>query len=137
MSSPFDITTATNTVTLDNRREGVAVFTVRNNTRRRLRAVARVTVAPENGAAWLTILPPEGGSPDTANQREFPIDSTQQIQIKIAAPGDAPPGSYTLKLTLADEVNPDENFTVSPEVLFTVPEIPSLRRARSRCGSFR
>lgn len=124
MPSPFDITTATNTVTLDNRREGVAVFTVRNNTRRRLRAAARVAVEPAEGSQWLTILPPEGGSPETANQREFPIDSTQQIQIKIVAPASATPGSYTLRLTLADEVNPDENFTVSPEVLFTVREVP-------------
>lgn len=102
MPSPFDITTATNTVTLDNRREGIAVFTVRNNTRRRLRAATRVTTEPSEGSAWLTILPSDGDNPNGAHQREFPIDSTQQIQIKIAAPASATPGSYTLKLTLAD-----------------------------------
>ncbi len=124
MPSPFDITTASNTVTLDNKREGVAAFTVRNATRRRLRAAARVMTTPPDGAQWLTILPPEGGDAASANQRDFPIDSTQQVQVKIAVPLTAPPGSYTLRLTLADEVNPDENFTTSPDVLFSVREIP-------------
>jgi len=124
MPSPFDITTATNTVTLDNKREGVAVFTVRNATRRRLRATARLTTTPPEGAQWLSLLPPESGDAAAPNQRDFPIDSTQQLQVKIAVPASAAPGSYTLKLTLADEVNPDENFTDSPEVVFTVREIP-------------
>ncbi len=124
MPSPFDITTATNTVVLDNKREGVAVFTVRNATRRRLRATARVTTTPADGAQWLTILPPDGGDAASANQRDFPIDSTQQLQVKIAVPASAAPGSYTLKLMLADEVKPDENFSTSPDVIFTVREIP-------------
>lgn|GEM_PF-3614484 len=123
MPSPFDITTATNTVNLDNKREGVAVFTARNATRRRLHATARVSTMPPEGAQWLTILPPEGGDPATANQRDFPIESTQQVQVKIAVPESAAPATYTMKLTLADEVNPDENFSTSPDVLFTVREI--------------
>lgn len=124
MPSPFDITTATNTVTLDNKREGVAVFTVRNATRRRLRATARLTTTPPEGAQWLSLLLPESGDAAAPNQRDFTIDSTQQLQVKIAVPASAAPGSYTLKLTLADEVNPDENFTASPDVLFTVREVP-------------
>lgn len=124
MPSPFDITTASNTVTLDNKREGVAAFTAKNTTRRRIRANARLSVTPADGAGWLSILPPEATGTDTANVRDFPIDSTQQYQVRIAVPPTAAPGSYTLKLTLADEVNPDENFTDSPEVVFTVREIP-------------
>lgn len=125
MPSPFDITVVANTVTLDNKREGIAAFTVKNNTRRRIRSTAKVTVQPADGEKWVTILPPESASgTDTATVRDFPIDSTQQYQVKIAVPLEAQPASYTLKLTLADEVNPDENFTESPEVLFTVREIP-------------
>jgi hypothetical protein len=127
MPSPFDITTATNTIPLDNKREGTGVFTVRNATRRRLRATARITTTPPEGTQWVTILPPEGGDPATANQRDFPIDSTQQIQVKIAVPASVPastpPTSYTMKLTLADEINPDENFSTSQGVIFTVHEI--------------
>jgi len=63
-------------------------------------------------------------SSDPANLRDFPVDSTQQIQIKIAVPADAPAASYTLKLTLADEVNPDDNFTESPDVVFSVHDAP-------------
>jgi len=82
-------------------------------------------VQPADGEKWVTILPPESAAgTDTATVRDFPIDSTQQYQLKIAVPLTAPPASYTLKLTLADEVSPDENFTESPEVLFTVREIP-------------
>ena len=125
MPSPFDITVVANTVTLDNKREGIASFTAKNNTRRRIRATAKVTVQPADGEKWLTILPPESAAgTDTATMRDFPIDSTLQYQVKIAVPLEAPPASYTMKLTLADEVNPDENFTDSPEVLFTVREIP-------------
>jgi hypothetical protein len=124
MPSPFDITVASNTVNLDNKREGIATFTAKNTTRRRIRATAKLTVTPADGAGWLTILPPETTGTDTADVRDFPIDSTQQYQVKIVVPPAAAPGSYTMKLTLADEVNPDENFTDSQEVVFTVREIP-------------
>ena len=124
MPSPFDITIVSNSVTLDNKREGVAVFTVKNNLRRRIRAQARVTTNPPAAAQWLTILPPDAPSTDPANVRDFPIESTQQLQIKIAVPADGAAGSYTLRLTLADETNPDDLFTESPDVQFTVREIP-------------
>ncbi|MEO8395004.1 MAG: hypothetical protein ABI700_18555 [Chloroflexota bacterium] len=124
MPSPFDITTASNTVALDNKREGVAVFTIKNNLRRRLRAQARVTTQPPNAAAWLTILPSDATSTDPANVRDFPVDGTQQIQVKIAAPADAPAASYSLKLTVADETNPDDLFTDSPDVLFSIHDAP-------------
>ncbi len=124
MPSPFDVTVASNTVTLDNKREGIATFTVRNSTRRKIRATAKVSALPSDGEKFLTILPPESGGTDTATVRDFPIDSTQQYAVKIAVPLDAPPSSYTMKLKLADEVNPDENFTESQEVIFTVREIP-------------
>jgi Tol biopolymer transport system component len=123
MASPFDITVPSNTVNLDNKREGVMTFTVHNNTRRRLRAVAQLTTQPPEAAKWLALLPPEGDGVPGGNIRDFPIDSTQQYQVKIAVPMDAPPGSVTVELIVADEVNPDENFTESPQVMFTVRAI--------------
>ena len=51
MANPFEITAATNTITLDNRREGVAAFTVRNLTRRRVRAVSRLLTTPPDSPA--------------------------------------------------------------------------------------
>jgi hypothetical protein len=135
MPSPFDITTVSNTVTLDNNRAGVASFTAKNNIRRRFRAKAQLTIdladarqpittLPPDAPKWLTIAPPPAGSNDTADSRDFTIDGTQNYQVNIAVPMTAPAASYKIKLRLADESNPDDNFTDSPEVLFTVREIP-------------
>ncbi|MEO8394647.1 MAG: hypothetical protein ABI700_16750 [Chloroflexota bacterium] len=134
MPSPFDITTASNTVTLDNNRTGVASFTAKNNIRRRFHATARLTIAladerqpvatlPPDAATWLTIAPPPSGGGDTATSRDFPVDGTQNYQVNIAVPMTAAASSYKIKLTLADEANPDDNFTDGPEVVFTVREI--------------
>ncbi|MEO8391828.1 MAG: formylglycine-generating enzyme family protein [Chloroflexota bacterium] len=123
MPSPFDITVATNTVNLDNNRIGVAAFTVKNITRRHIRASAKVTTQPPAGAAWVTVLPVEG-STEAPSVRDFPVDSTQQIQVKIAVPTNAPLGSYTLQMIVADDTNPDDNFVASPDVVFTVAKPP-------------
>ncbi|MBI1257355.1 MAG: hypothetical protein GC204_07785 [Chloroflexi bacterium] len=134
MPSPFDLTTSTNTVTLDNNRMGVASFTAKNSIRRRFRANAKLTITvdekqspaltlPPDAPNWLTIAPPPTGSSDTAVSRDFPVDSTQVYQVNIAVPATAPAGGYKFKLTLADETNPDDNFTDSGDVVFTVPEI--------------
>ena len=125
MPSPFDITVATNTIALDNKRAGIATFTVKNDTRRRIRATAKVSTQPPNAAQWLTIRPPEGGGvADSPDVRDFPVEGTVQFQIDVAIPPDAPPGGYTVKLIVAEEINPDENFSESPEVTFVVPEPP-------------
>jgi hypothetical protein len=135
MPSPFDITTVSNTVTLDNNRAGVASFTAKNNTRRRIHATAKLTLnladdkqpiaaVPPDAPKWLTIAPPPPGSADSATSREFPIDGTQSYQVNILVPLTAAPASYKIRLTLADEVNPDDNFSDSPDVIFTVREIP-------------
>ncbi|MEO8395005.1 MAG: CARDB domain-containing protein [Chloroflexota bacterium] len=124
MPSPFDITLATNTVALDNNRQGLVAFTIKNKLHQRIRAQLRVTVQPPIALNWLTILPGDPTSLDPANVRDFPVDNTQQIQVKVAAPADAPAGSYILKLTAADESNPDDNFTDSPDANFTIHETP-------------
>ena len=135
MPSPFDITAASNTVTLDNNRSGIASFTAKNNTRRRIHATAKLAInladdkqpistVPPDAPKWLTIAPPPPGSTDSADSREFPIDGTQSYQVNILVPMTAPAASYKIKLTLADEVNPDDNYSDSPELIFTVREIP-------------
>ncbi len=137
MASPFEITTATNTVTLDNNRQGAAVFTVKNLTRRRVHATAQLATTPAGGEKWLTFQadsnpapaggtpPPSGTSPaaNPPNVRDIPIDGSTTFQINIAVPMDAPPASYTIKLTVADEIDPDDNFTTGPDVLFTIQPI--------------
>lgn len=132
MPSPFDITAATNTIALDNKRAGVATFTVKNSTRRRVRAVAKLSTQPLEAAGWLTIRPPEGGGvADNPSVRDFPVEGTLQFHVEVVVPPAALPGSYTVKLIVAEEVNPDENFSESPEVTFVVPEPPKPEQRRS------
>ncbi|MCC6802641.1 MAG: hypothetical protein IT319_07135 [Anaerolineae bacterium] len=121
MPSPFDITAPSNVVVLDNKREGVAVFTVKNLTRRRVRATARVVIEAPNSDSWATILPPSGVTTDNPAVRDIAIDGSTTFEVQVTVPADVAPGSYKLKLIVADEINPDDNFTESPEAQFTIP----------------
>jgi hypothetical protein len=120
-------------VNLDINRTAVVEFTVKNNTRRRTRAEAKIIPVPADSAAaaWLSLPPPEGTTDAAnANFREFEIDGTQKFNVKIAAAADAAPGTYTFKLNVADEIEPDENFVVSPDVSFTVAELPKVEEKK-------
>lgn len=122
MPSPFDITAPSNTVVLDNKREGTAVFTVKNLTRRRVRATGRVVIEAPNSAAWATFLPTDGVSSDHPDVRDIAIEGNTTFEVKLAVPPDVAPGTYKMRLIVADEINPDDNFTESPEAQFTIPE---------------
>ena len=125
MPSPFDITTASNTLTLDNNRQGVAVFTVKNNLRRRIHATARVTTTPPlPDSKWVKILPPTDNGANPPEVRDIPIDGSTTIDVQVIVPADASAGSYAMILSVADEIDPDDNFTNSPDVTFTVLEAP-------------
>ena len=128
MPSPFDITAPSNIVVLDNKREGVAVFTVKNLTRRRVHATARVVIEAPNSEAWATFQPPDGVSTDHPEVRDIAIDGNTTFEVKLTVPADVAPGSYKMRLIVSDEINPDDNFTESPEAQFTVPEPPKEER---------
>jgi len=123
MSGPFEITAPSNTVTLDEQRQGIASFTIKNISRRHLRASARIVPTPASQpASTFTILGPGGEVLKPETLRDFNVDESTQYQVKITPPADAPPGSYNFKLVLAEELNPDDNFTESTDVVYTVPE---------------
>jgi hypothetical protein len=110
MPGPFDIQTSVNQLSLENN-AATAAFTARNTSGRRLHAVARIgTRAPSE---WFEIVPPEG---DTA----FDIDETRTYRVNVNVPPDAQPGSYSFRLIVADDADPDENFSESGEVSFSV-----------------
>jgi hypothetical protein len=117
MPSPFDIQTVTNTVELEDR-SGAAVFTVRNISRRRIRAVSRLVTSDPSVQDWLNIAEMEGDQPS----RDFDIDETKQYRVRLEVPADAALGRYTFRLLVADESSPDEDFSESQDVVFTVPE---------------
>jgi len=120
--SPFTITTPTTNIVLNNRR-GVVTFTVALAVRHKTRASARIVMSSDAATpAWLTLVLPDGGSSPDDPIREFDLNDSKQYQVKITPPDTLGPAAFTFKLVIADEANPEENFSVSPEVSFTVPE---------------
>ncbi len=117
MPSPFDIQAATNTVELQNNR-GTAVFTVRNISGRRIRAISRLVPSDPHVRDWLEIDETE----ERQTFRDFDIDQTEQYRILVHIPADAAPGRYTFRLLVADDSSPDEDFSESQDIIFTVSE---------------
>ncbi|MDX2161974.1 MAG: hypothetical protein SF162_11665 [bacterium] len=127
MPGLFEITPSTSTVVLDINRQGTVTFTVKNTSKMRIRGVARLVVTPPETAAWYTVQappapPPENGQSAPADPliRDFTPDGTHTYAINIAVPPTAAPGEYRFRLVVANEANPDDEFTESAEVAFTV-----------------
>ena len=112
MPSPFAVTAASNSVSLDAKRHGEAAFTVFNSSGRPIRG--RVRLVPESPEAgrWLSLA--------GVAERDFSIAGTEQYTAHIAVPGDAPPGNYGFRLDMVGVENPDELFTQGPTVSFEV-----------------
>lgn len=129
MPGPFTITPSSTLITLeDDKRQGTVVFTVKNDTSRRIRATARLVV-PEGSpaASWLTILQP--GDPNNPPElpgavRLFDLGETETYLIKIAAPSDAIPATHLFRLVVADESNPDDSFSESTDVSVVLNKKP-------------
>lgn len=112
MSSLFAITTATNTVPLDNNQHGQTSFTVSNTTAQTIHSRVHIVAQPETAAAWLTL---QGEA-----ERDIAASGSQQYTIRITVPMNSPAGDYTFRLNVADQANPDDNFGEGPTVKFTV-----------------
>jgi N-acetylneuraminic acid mutarotase len=113
MSSPFAITAATNTVLLDNNRQGQTSFTVSNTTPHTIRGRARIVAQQTTGASWLMLL--------GEIERDFPGSGSQQYVVQITVPPGASAGDYTFRLDVVDLANPDDNFSEGPTVKCVVP----------------
>lgn len=116
MPSPFSITSASNSLTLDKPRPLSVTYTVTNGSGQELRGRASLATVPDNAPhlSWLSI--------DGESERPFVIGATEQYRVTINAPADAAPGNYTLRLNMVATHNPDETFTAGPTVTLTVPE---------------
>lgn len=121
MSSLFAITTATNTVPLDNNQQGQTSFTVSNTTAQTIHSRVHIIAQPEAAASWLTL---QGEA-----ERDIAASGSQQYTIHIAVPTNSPAGDYTLRLNAADQANPDDNFSEGPTVKFTVAVPTSAKKA--------
>ena len=112
MPNPFAITVATNTVSLDSKRQGQTTFTVSNTTGRAIRGRAHVVAQPATAEPWVKLL--------GEAERDFASTGSQQYVVQIAVPPSAPAGDYTFRLDMVDVANPDENFGEGPTVRFVV-----------------
>jgi hypothetical protein len=78
MPSPFAITTASNTVLLNDKRQGQVSFTVSNISGRPLRGRARLVPQNPATAGWLKII--------GEAERELAIAGTQQCPVQVTVP---------------------------------------------------
>src|SRR5690242_7649716 len=111
-TSPFTITAGSNTVVLNNNRQGEAAFTATNISGRALRGRGELLPLGQTAAGWLSI------SGDA--ERDFAIAAAQQYSVQVAVPLDVAPGLYTFRFDMVGVDNPDENFTQGPVVQFQV-----------------
>ncbi|MGH2507033.1 MAG: Kelch repeat-containing protein, partial [Ktedonobacteraceae bacterium] len=126
MSSPFTITPSAKTVTLGSNHQGQVVFTVENTTTHTIRGHARMVVQPDTAQAWLELAgEAEQVFAGTSSQHG---SNSQQYTMKIAAPANAPTGSYSLQLNVVDLANPDDNFTEGPAVTFAIAPPPIIKK---------
>ncbi|GCF09779.1 hypothetical protein [Dictyobacter arantiisoli] len=121
MSSLFAITTATNTVLLDNNQQGQTSFIVSNTTAQTIHSRVHIVAQPEACISWLTL---QGEA-----ERDISASGSQQYTIHIAVPTNSPAGDYTFRLNAADQANPDDNFSEGPTVKFTVTVPDPVKKA--------
>ena len=114
MAVLFNITVPSNTLTLDAKRSGQITFTVASTSGRSLVALAQLSPSDPSMASWFQL---EQG----AARRSFESHQTVQYVVTVQAPPTAPAQDYTFHLIIAEESNPDDNFSNSPDIKVTVP----------------
>lgn len=110
----FTVTVASNSILLNEKRQGEASFTVSNAGGRALRGRARIVPADATTAGWLKL---QGDA-----ERDFAIAGTQQYTVQITVPPTAKEGNYTFKLDMIGVDNPDDDLSEGPVVTFEVPK---------------
>lgn len=114
MSRPFAITAASNSVFLNEDRQGEAGFTVSNQSGHSIDGRARLVAEDAEAESWIAL--------QGAAQRRFSTAGTEQYTVEIDVPRDAPSGNYELRLDMVGEERPDEQYVEGPSVTFQVPE---------------
>lgn len=119
---PTSIAIAETTEGAKTLRQGKLSLTVRNIST--AAQTARIAVVPLGGAepAWFAIE----GAPPTGPQfleRDFEAGVTQTVALTLKVPPEGAAGSYTFRVRVTAEADPDNDFTESPTVSFAVPPI--------------
>lgn len=116
MPTVFEITIPQNNIRLDANRAGTASFTLTNISGRSLRGRITITADQADAQSWLSI---SGDS-----ERNYNVGAVDQVDIKIAPPASAVPGSYSFSISAADTNLPDDTRTQGPSVSFELLPIP-------------
>jgi beta-lactam-binding protein with PASTA domain len=93
---------------------GAAELTCTVTNTRALPTRAKLRIAPTNGTARGWLLPAQD------DERDFRPNEAQQFKVGVKVPADAPPGTYGLRVDMANVANPQEDFTEGDVVAFTV-----------------
>ncbi len=129
MPSPFAITTSTSTIPLDSNQKGAVTFTVKNITKIRIQAIAKLNAVPPEAAVWITPVPPSSlTTPADVWSRDFAPDGTNTFVLNVAVPPTAAAGEYKFSLVVANEADPDDDFTVSPQVGFSIAAVQETKK---------
>jgi len=110
----FRITSTTTRLDLDAQGRGTLSFTVTNTSGANLRG--RASIKTDDGVSpdSFKIAPP--------NEREFPVDSTEEFAVSFEAPKAAPPGDHKFKLRMVDPRLTDELGNDSDWVGYKIAE---------------
>lgn len=102
-------------------RQGKLQLTVRNVADRT--QTARISVEPSDGdVAWFAI---EGAAPTALQfvEKDFDAGVTQTVAVTVKVPPDAAPKTYSFRVKVTAEADPDNDFTEGPAVSLVVPPL--------------
>jgi hypothetical protein len=114
---PFEVTIPNTSVNLGPAGKTDVTFSVSNVSGRALRANFVLLPDDPKTATWLTLKVPP--SYDFTNE-----NALTQVGVALAAPAGTAAGTFTFKLRALSAERPDDDFTDSPAVAFTVGPAP-------------
>jgi hypothetical protein len=111
--------------------QGTLAVTIRNTSERP--RTGRVTVETESNAKteWFSF---DGSLPTNPREleRDFAAKGTETVRLNLSVPVGEAPGNYAIRVRVTAEDDPDDDFTVSPNVVFDLvaPTEAPLRREK-------
>jgi hypothetical protein len=126
MVSIVKIAPVSNEITLDEKGEGVLVFTVTSTLDAAMQVGAKVIVENPEEEEWVRI---EGDQERVVKAKE-----TDQFTVSVRAPKGTAPGKHKISLLIYQVDQPGEEYTQGPDVSFEIPagqggsEIPEKKK---------
>ena len=112
---------STDSMRLDSKNHGEAVFAVKNIKGEKVRGRALITLPKDpklpkgqepKETKWIRV---EGNA-----EREFDVTTTEQFTVSVDVPKDAAPGKYSFRFDAQNVNNTDEEYTQGPSINFSI-----------------